>query len=233
MSTYLLVHGSFQGGWIWRRTAASLADKGHRVMMPTLPGCGERAESLREGLTVTSAAEELQRLLFLEDVSDVVVVGTSSGGLVVEKLGVLAKEHFARLVFLDALVPQPGQYVSEIVERPADAPPYKFTELARGPTKEQMATGLFAELDEVTKAWALDRATMHPLGLSDQRPGELDEFWDNTWDATVIRCTRSANPPLAHQRATAERLDARWLEMDAGHYPMLTHPELTARLLEG
>lgn len=231
MSNFLLVHGSFQGGWIWRPVAERLRQAGHRVLVPTLPGCAERADDIRPGITVTSAAEELAALLFLEDTTEVVVVGTSSGGLVVEKLAVLAASRIERLVFLDALVPQPGQSVKDIVERPPDAPPYIFTDLARGPSREVMAEGLFAELDEVTKPWALARATLHPIGLSDQAPGELDAFWDSSWSARVIRCRRSPNPPLAHQRSTAERLDAEWHELDAGHYPMLTHPDETLALI--
>ena len=45
--------------------------------------------------------------------------------------------------------------------------------------------------------------------------------------------------PFADLRATtetsrtAERLNAEWVVMEAGHYPMLTHPEETARLLQG
>ena len=81
------------------------------------------------------------------------------------------------------------------------------------------------------KTWALDRATPHPLGLSDAGPGELDDFWKQSWTATVIRCTRSPNPPEPHQRRTAEKLKADWRELDAGHYPMLTDPEATAAIL--
>ena len=51
------------------------------------------------------------------------------------------------------------------------------------------------------------------------------------WRARVIRCRLSQNPPEAHQRRTAEKLGADWHEMDAGHYPMLSHPEELARLL--
>ncbi len=82
------------------------------------------------------------------------------------------------------------------------------------------------------KDWALDRATPHPLGLSDLAPGEADEFWEGACKATVIYCTGSPNPPEPHQRRTAGRLGATWLEIGAGHYPMLTHPEELARLLQ-
>jgi pimeloyl-ACP methyl ester carboxylesterase len=60
---------------------------------------------------------------------------------------------------------------------------------------------------------------------------ELGSFWTQSWPATVIRCRKSVNPPEAHQRRTADRLKATWHELDAGHYPMLSHPEELTRLL--
>jgi len=232
MAVYLLIHGSFQGGWTWKPTARLLRRAGHDVYAPTLEGCAERAAGLRPGISVTTCAGELAGFLFNEDLESVVLVGTSSGGLVVEKLAVLAPGRIGRLVFVDALVPQPGQQVRDIVERPAGAPPYESTSLARGPGREQLASGLFADFEPALKHWALERATLHPLGLSEPEPGELDAFWERAWEATLIRCRQSRNPPLSHQRATAERLGARWLEIESGHYPMLTDPEETARLLQ-
>jgi pimeloyl-ACP methyl ester carboxylesterase len=62
---------------------------------------------------------------------------------------------------------------------------------------------------------------------------EQKSFWSQSWPATVIRCRRSANPPEAHQRRTAEKLDGKYLELDAGHYPMLSDPDALAPLLMG
>ncbi len=233
MTNFVLVHGSFQGGWIWQPTAKILRAAGHTVYVPTLDGCAERKVNLRPGITVSSVSQELAEAMFYEDLSDVVFVGTSSGGLVVQKTAVLMRDRIQRLVFLDALVPQPGESVGDIVERPPGAVPYEVTAFTRGPSRDSLENGLFAELDGEMKAWTLDRATPHPLGLSDQLPGELDDFWAESWKCSVIYCTESANPPLSHQRRTADRLNAAWLEMTAGHYPMLTHPEETARLIQG
>ena len=92
MTQFVLVHGSFQGGWIWQPTLAILRAAGHDVFAPTLDGCAERKVNLRLGISVTLAAEELAEALFYEDLQDVVLVGTSSGGLVVEKTAALARE---------------------------------------------------------------------------------------------------------------------------------------------
>ena len=161
---------------------------------------------------------------------DVVLVGTSTGGLVVCKIAELARERISRLVFVDALAPQPGERVSDIVVRNPDAPNVT-TELTRGPTRDDMENRSFSDLEPEIKAWAMERYTMHPIEASDA-PGELDGFWSQSWPATVIRCSRSVNPSEAHQRRTAEKLNAAWYELDAGHYPMLSNPEELAKLLQ-
>ena len=231
MATFVLAHGSFQGGWIWKPTAEALRRRGHAAYAPTLDGCGERARHIRPGITIASQAREVADMMRYEDLRDVVLVGTSTGGLVVCKTAEYAHERISRVVFVDALAPQPGERVSDIVQRGADTPPMPTTELTRGPTREELETRLFADLEPGLRAWAVERCTPHPIEASDA-PGELDWFWAQEWSARVVRCLRSANPPEAHQRRTAAALNAEWHELDAGHYPMLSHPEELAGLLE-
>jgi len=76
MATYVLVHGSNQGGWIWQPVANRLRAAGHHVYAPSLDGCGERKGSVRPGITTESHADEIAQLLFYEDLKDAVLVGT-------------------------------------------------------------------------------------------------------------------------------------------------------------
>lgn len=231
MATFMLVHGSFQGGWIWKPTADTLRRWGNAVYAPTLDGCGERRRLIRPGITIATQARELADMMFYEDLRQVVLVGTSTGGLVVCKTAELARERISRLVFVDALAPQPGERVADIVQRSPDSPPMPTTDLTRGPTRAELETRLFADLEPELRAWAVDRCTPHPIEASDA-PGELDGFWAQDWpNARVIRCRLSVNPPEAHQRQTAQALNAEWHELDAGHYPMLSHPSELAALL--
>lgn len=227
MATFVLIHGAYQGGWIWKPVAERLRAAGHVVYAPTLDGCAERKHQLRPGITVGTHAQEVADLLFYEDLRDIVLVGTSSGGMVICRTAELATERLARLVFVDALALLPGERIADIVKRPA---PMK-TELATGPTREDVEGRMFADLDPATRAWALARYTLHPIAAMDA-PMELKDFWDRSWKASVIRCRRAANPPEAHQRRTAERLRAPYSEMDTGHYPMLSQPEELTRLLQ-
>src|SRR6201986_831613 len=109
MTTFVLIHGSYQGGWIWQGVASRLCAAGHAVYAPSLDGCAERRHSLRPGITTETHGAEIADLLFFEDLRDVVLVGTSSGGVVVCSAAEKARERIGRLVFLDALALLDGE----------------------------------------------------------------------------------------------------------------------------
>jgi pimeloyl-ACP methyl ester carboxylesterase len=157
----------------------------------------------------------------------VVLVGTSSGGMVICKAAELAADRLARLVFVDALALLPGERVSDIVNRPAAN---EVTETTTAPTRADVAGRMFADLEPATREWALARYTPHPIAAL-EAPMEQTSFWEGAWKAAVIRCKQARNPPESHQRRTAERLKASYAEMDTGHYPMLSQPDELARLL--
>ena len=227
MAIYVLIHGAYQGGWIWKPIVSRLRAAGHVAHAPSLDGCAERAHLLRRGITVGTHAHEVAQLLFYEDLVDVMLVGTSSGGMVVQKAAELARGRIGRLVFVDALALMPGERVDDIVKR---ATPNETTDVATGPTRADAESRLFRDVDPPTRGWALARITPHPVAAL-EAPMEATSFWDQRWRATVIRCRRAVNPPEAHQRRTAERLKAEWHELDTGHYPMLSAPDELTRLL--
>jgi pimeloyl-ACP methyl ester carboxylesterase len=227
MATYVLIHGAYQGAWIWKPVATRLRADGHLVHAVTLDGCGERHHLLRGGITLGTQAREVAQFLVYEDLSDVVLAGTSSGGMVLQKTAELARDRVGRVVFVDALALMPGERVDDIVKR---STPNETSDIATGPTRADAESRLFRDLDAATRAWALARITPHPVAAL-EAPMEPTTFWEQSWRATVIRCRRAVNPPETHQRRTAERLKAAWHELDTGHYPMLSEPEALTRLL--
>src|SRR5712691_484295 len=228
MATYVLVHGAYQGGWIWKPVATRLRAAGHVVFAPTLDGCGERHYFVRRGITVGTHAREVAQLLFYEDLTDVVLVGTSSGGMVVCRVAELMRQRVGRIVLVDALALFNGEKIGDIVTRSTSvAIPGGLT---RGPTPETS----FPDLGPEIRAWAVERYAPHPIGIY-EHPVRLDSFWSQQWPGSlVVWCRRAQNPGEAHQRRAAERLNAKWAELDTGHYPMLSMPdELTQLLVAG
>ena len=145
---------------------------------------------------------EIAELLFYEDLKDVVLAGTSTGGMVMARAAELARERVARVVFADALALLNGEALPDIVKRPTAV----NTELGTGPSRQDFETRLFADLDPKVRAWALERCTPHPIAAM-QAPVRLDRFWDQAWNASVIWCRKSSNPPVAHQRRAGRQAE--------------------------
>ena len=229
MKTCVLIHGAFQGGWIWKLVATRLRSAGHIVYTPTLDGCGERASHLRAGITTETQAEEVAQFLWSEDLKDVVLVGASAGGMVMAKTAELARDRIERLVFADALALMDGECIRDITGSQMSVE----SDLAIGPTRNDRFERFSAELPLDLANWAADRSTVHPIGCF-MSPVELKSFWEQEWDVSVIWCKQAGKPGEPHQRRCAENLGAKWYELDTGHFPMLTMPEeLTEIIVQG
>jgi len=226
MTDIVLLHGAYQGGWIWQPVAQRLRAAGHNVHAPSLDGCGERKSQLRPGIDTESHGEEIAALMHYEDLHDVVLVGTSSGGMVLAAAAERARPRIARLVFVDALALFDGEKIRDIVTRPAAI----NQEHAIGPTREDAVGRMFAGLDRKLAEWAADRITLHPAKVFTQ-PVKLPTFWEQRWNASVIYCPQAQNPGEPHQRRCAAKLAERWHPIDTGHYPMLSTPDQLAKLI--
>jgi pimeloyl-ACP methyl ester carboxylesterase len=223
MADYVLIHGTFQGGWIWRVVAPRLQAKGHRVLRPTLDGCAERAGTLRPEITSGTWGKEIAQLMFFEDFRNVILVGTSMGATAAAHAAQETPERIGRIVLIDGLLPGPGETIAQAVNRK----PYDPSSLV------YESKTAYDDLDEVSlRTWAKARYTPQPRIPSDG-PIDLHKFWSLKWKATVVRCSQHDGPPQAHQRKNAERLGVPLGEIDAGHYAPISHPDIVANLLLG
>jgi pimeloyl-ACP methyl ester carboxylesterase len=107
--TFLLVHGAWHGGWCWRAVSSLLRKAGHEVHAPSLTGLGERRHLVSGKVDLDTHIEDLTQLIEMEDLRDVVLVGHSYGGMVVTGAADRRPERIARLVYLDAFVPEDGK----------------------------------------------------------------------------------------------------------------------------
>ena len=114
MTTYVLVHGAYHGGWCWKHVANSLRNAGHEVYTPTLTGLGERAHLINPEIGLDTHVQDILGLLEYEDLHDAVLVGHSYGGMVITGVAEKCPERLAQLVFLDAFIPANGQSLIEL-----------------------------------------------------------------------------------------------------------------------
>ena len=215
MSTFVLVHGAFRGGWSWRRVRPRLIAAGHDVYAPTLDGDASGLETW---------VDQVVGLLETEDLLDVVLVGHSQGGVVVREVAVRVPGRLRRLVYLDAAVPDPGERAVDVAPTaPDDAllPP-RDTLIPPRP----LAAG--GDLDESTAAWLNDRLVPTPFGPS------LDPVSAGEPAVPASYAFFADTPPAYPSGTTRARLDARGTPydvVDGGHDGPLTRPEAVADLL--
>ena len=63
MTIYVLVHGAWAGGWIWRDMADRLHALGHRVYTPTLTGLGERSHLIGPQINLWTHVKDVPNLI--------------------------------------------------------------------------------------------------------------------------------------------------------------------------
>ena len=228
--TFVLIHGAWHGGWCWREVAARLRAAGHDVFMPTMTGLGERAHLLDERTGLSTFIADACAVIECEELSNVVLVGHSFGGLVISGVADRMKERIARLIYLDALVVDNGQSGMSILpeavqrERSRTIDPQGLRMAIPAPDK-------FGVVDPRQVAWLQRRLTPHPLRAYTEAL-TLRHPPGNGLPKTYVAVTDPWYPPLA---AIRDRIrgqpDWDWREIAAGHDAMLTSPEALSSLL--
>ena len=109
MATFVLVHGGWAGSVVWRQLAPRLRKAGHEVHAPSLTGIGARKHLLSREIDLNTHIQDVIGVIDDADLSDIVLVGNSYGGMVITGVADRVPEKAAALVYLDAFVPEDGQ----------------------------------------------------------------------------------------------------------------------------
>jgi pimeloyl-ACP methyl ester carboxylesterase len=128
MTTFVLVHGAWQGSHTWDRVAPLLQEQGHSVVTPVLTGLGEDAARLSSSITLTTHIDDVMQVFTQQDLHDVILVGHSYAGMVITGVADRKRDQLRRLIYLDAFLPQDDQSALDLL--PADIQNL-FRELAR------------------------------------------------------------------------------------------------------
>jgi pimeloyl-ACP methyl ester carboxylesterase len=73
MANFVLVHGAFQGGWVYARVARLLREAGHEVYTPTLTGLGERSNLAPHAINLDTHIQDIVSVFKHEDITDAIL----------------------------------------------------------------------------------------------------------------------------------------------------------------
>ena len=228
MTNYVLVHGAWAGGWIWRDMADRLRALGHRVFTPTLTGLGERSHLISPQINLTTHVLDVTNVIKWEELSGVVLVGHSYGGMVIT--GVTEKVPagaIRSIVYLDAFLPGNGQSLTDLVGQTPPpgvvlSDPMPFPGAARQTSNE-------------AEAWIARLVTPHPLGCLNEKlalTGGLDRIPIKTFVlATGQMAGGAAVGPFARIADSMASNPAWRIEkLACGHNTMIEMPEETLQV---
>ena len=233
MATFVLVHGGGHGGWCYQKVARRLRAEGHEVHAPSLTGLADRSHLLAPGIDLDTHITDVVNLLRYEDLSDVILVGHSYGGMLITGIADRAADRVGRLVYLDAANPRNGQSLLDVAgpiieaTRPMGAV-VDGVELVLLPAPG--AAAFYGVTDPADLLWMDERLTGHPWRCFEQRL-ELtneDALWAIPQYHVVCTSTLLTRDPELMERARAE---GRLWDIDTGHDLMITEPDQVTKAL--
>jgi pimeloyl-ACP methyl ester carboxylesterase len=220
------------GAWAWREITADLRAAGHDVYPLTLTGVADRSHLLGPDVDLDTHVADIVRLIEVEDLHDVVLVGHSYGGLPVSTAAARMRDRIKTVVYVDSgplpIGTSQMMVLGDTAASAGDAvlpPPW---DPATEPT-------LLAGLDDRALALLRGRSTAHPLASVTQPVTERATSADVP--TVLIACTfpmdQIEQMMAAGHPFFAGLTQARIIPIDTGHWPMLSQPKaLTAALTE-
>jgi pimeloyl-ACP methyl ester carboxylesterase len=234
--TFVFAHGSWHGGWCWVRVADRLRALGHRCFAPSYTGMGDRAHLLNKDITIDTFIDDIIGVIRAEELSDVILVAHSFGGIPVSGVADRIPEKIKHLVYLDSNLLESGQTAfssypaKDVADRIAAAEAVNGGLAVPVPKKLTPVWG-FPE-GSPDYDWVMRRLTPHPL-RSYQTPLELKNPIGNNLPRTYVHCYAPENPVIEPSRKLLRSLSG-WqvLDLKGPHESMITNaPEFTNILL--
>jgi pimeloyl-ACP methyl ester carboxylesterase len=243
--TFVLIHGTWHGGWAWDEVIGHLSSHGHRAYAPTLAGHGPGAT--RTGITHEDCVKSVVTFVREHRLDDIILVGHSFGGTIVQRAAEEIGNRITRTVFLDALVLNRNESVFEIL------PTAFLDSLQASHNGGQNATSA-ADLSEFAvppwETWRdnfmQDAVEEHAWLTWEQLAPEpaqvnldkldLSRFYSlNTIPRSYVYCRHDrAMPPGYFHPGMSSRLgEFKLVEMDGSHEVMFSRPaELADKLID-
>ncbi|MFQ6616959.1 MAG: alpha/beta fold hydrolase [Fidelibacterota bacterium] len=235
MSTYVLIHGAWHGGWCWDKVVPILEKEGHRVKAPDLPGHGNDKTPIPR-ISLQSYVDSVCQLLDAQT-EPVILVGHSMGGVVITQTAEYRPEKIKTLVYLTAFLPRNGEFLLQHAEGDKEALVLPNMIMAEDQSyatvKEEALKEVFygdCSHEDVTRAKSLLVAQAAapfatPVNTTEEKFGRVPRVY--------ISCLgdRAISPEVQEKMYRALPCE-KVISMDTDHSPFFSAPEeLSGHLL--
>lgn len=236
----VLVHGAFQNGEsTWSRVRPELEAAGHRVIVVNLPGRDNDQVDPRS-LTIDIYRDTVLNAIAAE-VTPVVLVGHSFGGITISNVAEAAPGKIQSLVYLSAYLPADGESLMTLAMTDRDsylgqpgnlvlAEDYSVATINDGHRTEIFGNDATGEDRDVIAASLIAEPAAPqgmPVHLTQANFGRIPKYYiQTTLDRTVS--------PYLQEQMTARVPLVKVTQIHAGHASYVTQPKaVAAAILDG
>ncbi len=234
MATFVMIHGAWHGGWSFDALRPLLADAGHDMIAPDLPGMGGTEDELA-AVTLSGWAD------FTADIcgaakQPVILCGHSRGGIVISETAERVPGKVAALVYICAMLLPSGMSRASWRENATPNPAFQEIQISLSSglgsiVDTARAPPVFAQMsppDMVRKA--MTRLVAEPSGPR-AAVLELGANYDSV-PRHYIECLHDLTIPIADQRKMQALQPCRSVtSLEADHSPFLSAPRALADAL--
>ena len=226
MSSFVLVAGARLGAWAWDEVVPSLRAAGHDAHPLTLSGLAEkRGVPAGQQTHVQDIVDEIEG----KDLRDVVLVGHSYSGIPVGQAAERIGDRLAHVVFVDSSVPADGE--SFVSAWPDGGAMVKASIAENGGFWPLVSAAHYDGhgLTDGQIARIVGGSTPHP-GATLTEPAILARPLGEL-PATYIQCLLAGAELSDDVAQLLTSKHWRLVEMNTGHWPMLSQPRELAQIL--
>jgi pimeloyl-ACP methyl ester carboxylesterase len=225
--SFVLIHGATMGANCWDRLTPLLDGD---VLAVDLPGRGTRNDIDVRTVTLEDCGKAVAADIVQRDLTDVILVGHSFGGVTVPLVMELVPERIRRVVLLSAVVPEAGTRVLDQIDPDV-----------RSSVEESIARGVYTIGLDAARAMLCNDANEEQSEfilnrLVDDAAALLAETVDLSGyrlpiPRTYVQLSEDRCYPPELQAKSTQRTHADVATLKAGHMAMVTVPDQVAAIL--
>lgn len=231
MSTYVLIHGAWHGGWSWRWVQEILEQHNHRVFTPTMLGLGEREDFRSATITMDALVNDIVQFIYQQDIEEIILVGHSFGGAVISGVAEYIPDRIKQLIYLDAAILESDECMFDcmheavISARKRSAKKYNNNLFMPVPTAADLGI-----TDD--NQWNLIANLLSPQPLSTySTPLTLKNAPGDGFNCCYIVCTDPIYEPLVWARDRVKQYGWPVIPIKTGHEAMICEANKLSEML--
>lgn len=223
MADFVLIHGGAHGPWCWEKVIPFLqaSDRvGRVVAIDLLADAQAVTDKPKHEISNADYIEGVVQKIHREDLTDILLVGHSMGGITVPAVAHRVLERMRRVIYLTTTNPPAGQSIADMMQHP-------LSPISRGVGFDEMFCN---DLDEATSNWLLNNLRDDPP-LPFQDKVEVCRLPEGL-PSTYIVCEKDLALLVEFQLEQADNAGVdELIRFDSGHSAFASRPRELADLL--